>query len=116
MAYRVTDERFDEMVDDALDKIPDEFARRMRNVVILVQEHNEENPSILGLYEGVALTERTFDHTGYLPDTISIYKTALENIASSETQLAHEVEVTVFHEIGHYFGIDEEQLHALGWG
>ena len=116
MVYRVSDERFDEMVDDAIDKIPEEFARRMRNVVFLVQEHNPEDPSILGLYEGVALTERTFDHTGYLPDAISIYKRALENIAHSEEELAHEVEVTVFHEVGHYFGIDEEQLHALGWG
>ncbi len=113
---QVSEERFDEMVDDALDKIPDEFARHMGNVVILVREFNEDNPSILGLYEGVALTSRTFDHTGYLPDAISIYKGALERFCHSEEELAREVEVTVFHEVGHYFGLEEDDLHRLGWG
>ncbi len=116
MAYLVSEERFDEMVDDAIDKIPEEFARRMRNVVFLVEDHHPDNPSILGLYEGVALTERTFDHTGYLPDAIWIYRQALQNVVHSEEELAHEVEVTVFHEVGHYFGLEEEQLHDLGWG
>lgn len=112
----VSEEDFNELVDDALDKIPEEFARRLRNVVILVRDHNEEDPTILGLYEGVALTERTHDHTGFLPDAIFIYKQALEAVCDSEEQLAHEVKVTVFHEVGHYFGMDEEQLHTLGWG
>lgn len=112
----VSEEDFNELVDDALDKIPEEFARRLRNVVILVRDHNEEDPTILGLYEGVALTERTHDHTGFLPDAIFIYKQALESVCDSEEQLAHEVKVTVFHEVGHYFGMDEEQLHTLGWG
>lgn len=112
----VSEEHFNELVDDALDKIPEEFARRLRNVVILVRDHNEEDPTILGLYEGVALTERTHDHTGFLPDAIFIYKQALEAVCDSEEQLAHEVKVTVFHEVGHYFGMDEEQLHTLGWG
>lgn len=112
----VSDEAFDDMVNDALDLIPEDFARRMGNVVVLVRDHNEDNTEILGLYEGVALTERTFDHTGYLPDTISIYKGALERFCHSEEDLAHEVMVTVFHEVGHYFGIEEDQLHHLGWG
>lgn len=112
----VSQERFEAMVDDALDKLPDEFARRLRNVVILVRDRNEDDPSILGLYEGVALTERTHDHTGFLPDAIFIYKEALESVCQSEAQLAHEVEVTVFHEVGHYFGIDDAHLHELGWG
>lgn len=114
--YRVSDDRFDAMVDDALDKLPDAVVERMSNVVVLVRPRNEHNPTILGLYEGVPLTERTFDHTGYLPDTIFIYKDALEAVAHSEAHLAHEVEVTVFHEVGHYFGIEEHRLHDLGWG
>lgn len=114
--YSVSAERFDEMVDDALDKLPADVLRRMRNVVVLVEDFNEENPSILGLYEGVPLTERTFDHTGFLPDGIFIYKSALEAIAHSEQHLAAQVEVTVFHEVGHYFGIEEDRLHQLGWG
>lgn len=112
----VSEERFNELVDDALDKIPEEFARRLVNVVFLVRDFHEEDPGILGLYEGVALTQRTFDHTGYLPDTISIYRGALERFCSSEEELAREVEVTVFHEVGHYFGMEEEDLHRLGWG
>lgn len=112
----VSEQRFDDMVADALDKLPDDFARRLRNVVILVRDHNDEDPSILGLYEGVALPDRTFDHTGYLPDAIFIYKKALEAVCHTEEQLAQQIEVTVFHEVGHYFGIDEGKLHELGWG
>lgn len=114
--YAVSEERFDELVDDALDKIPEEFARRMRNLVILVRDYHEDDPYTLGLYEGVALTERTHDHTGFLPDAIFIYRGALQDYCHSEEELAHEVEVTVFHELGHYFGIEEEDLHRLGWG
>lgn len=114
--YEVSEERFDEMVADALDKIPEEFAQRMRNLVILVEDFNPDTPHILGLYEGVALPERTFSHSGYLPDAIFIYRQALQNFAHSEEHLAREVEVTVFHEVGHYFGLEEEDLHRLGWG
>lgn len=113
--YSVSQERFEEMVDDALDSIPPEFARRMRNVVVLVEDYNPDKPSLLGLYEGVALTRRPFDHSG-LPDAISIYKEPLERISGSEEELAREVRVTVLHEVGHYFGMSEERLHALGWG
>ncbi|RNE50006.1 metallopeptidase family protein [Corynebacterium alimapuense] len=116
MAVQVSQEVFDGMVNDALDKIPDNFARHLRNVVILVSDFNPDSPTILGLYEGVALPERTFDHTGYLPDTISIYKGALERYCTDEQDLAHQIMVTVFHEVGHYFGMDEAQLHHLGWG
>lgn len=112
----VSEERFDEMVDDALDEIPDEFLPHMRNIVILVRDRNEEEPSLLGLYEGVSLITRTFDHSGFLPDAISIYKGALEEFCQTEEQLAAEVRVTVLHEVGHYFGMSEEHLHRLGWG
>ncbi|GAB2513745.1 Possibl zinc metallo-peptidase [Corynebacterium atrinae] len=112
----VSDASFEEMVNDAIDLIPEEFARHLGNVVFLVQEFNEANPEILGLYEGVMLTERTFDHTGFLPDTISIYKGALQRFCDTEEQLAAEIKVTVFHEVGHYFGLEEHELHELGWG
>ncbi|ACP33986.1 metallopeptidase family protein [Corynebacterium aurimucosum] len=114
--YEVSEERFEEMVGEALDKIPDRFVNQMRNLVILVEEEHPENPELLGLYEGVMLTQRTASHTGYLPDTISIYRQPLQAISNSEEELAHEVLVTVFHEVGHYFGFEEERLHELGWG
>ena len=114
--FQVSEERFDEMVEAALDKVPDEFVARMRNLVILVEDYNPQTPQILGLYEGVALTSRTFDHTGYLPDAIFIYRGALQDWCHSEEDLAHQVEVTVFHELGHYFGLEEDELHRLGWG
>ncbi|HJG43238.1 metallopeptidase family protein [Corynebacterium phoceense] len=114
--YYVEDERFDEMVEAALDKVPENFVARMRNLAILVEDYNEDSPHILGLYEGVALPERTFDHTGYLPDAIFIYRRALQDWCNSEEELEHQVMVTVFHELGHYFGIDDEHLHELGWG
>ncbi|QPK79026.1 metallopeptidase family protein [Corynebacterium lizhenjunii] len=114
--YEVSEERFEEMVEAALDKIPQEFVDRMRNLAILVEDYHPDSPWILGLYEGVALPERTFDHTGYLPDAIWIYRGALQDLCTSEEQLAHEVEVTVFHELGHYFGLEEDELHLLGWG
>ncbi|MEK0371946.1 metallopeptidase family protein [Corynebacterium mastitidis] len=112
----VSDERFDELVDAALARIPDEFADRMGNVVILVRDYREGNSQTLGLYEGVSLTRRQFTHTGHLPDTITLYRGALMDYCTSEEDLEEQVYVTVMHEVGHYFGMSEEQLHRLGWG
>ncbi|RMB66649.1 metallopeptidase family protein [Corynebacterium macginleyi] len=114
--YSVSEERFEELVNDALDQVPDQFVRKMRNLVILVEEENPDVPTMLGLYEGVALPHRTFDHTGYLPDAIFIYRRALQRWSTSEEDLAEQVKVTVFHELGHYFGLEEHELHELGWG
>ena len=114
--YEVSEERFEELVGEALDKIPDRFVDQMRNLVILVEEEHPDNPNLLGLYEGVMLTHRTASHTGHLPDTISIYRQPLQAISNSEEELAHEDMVTVFHEVGHYFGFEEDRLHELGWG
>ncbi|HHU66396.1 MAG: metallopeptidase family protein [Corynebacterium humireducens] len=112
----VSDEAFEEMVNDALDMIPDEFARELRNVAIQVADYNEEHPSYLGLYVGVSLPERTHHHSGFLPDAIFIYKESLKRYARSVEDLREQVKVTVFHEVGHYFGLEEEDLERLGWG
>ena len=79
----VSEERFDEMVNEALDQVPEEFVRRMR-LVILVEDENPDNPMLLGLYEGVALPHRTFDHAGFLPDAIFIYRNTLQRWSGSE--------------------------------
>ena len=112
----ISDEAFDDLVNDALDQIPDEFARRLVNVAIQVADYNEEHPTYLGLYVGVALPDRTHHHTGFLPDAIFIYKEALKRYCHSEEDLAEQVKVPVFHEVGHYFGREEDDLERLGWG
>ncbi|KHJ74574.1 MULTISPECIES: metallopeptidase family protein [Rhodococcus] len=110
------DEHFEELVSEALDEIPRELARAIDNVVVLVEPRHEEEPDLLGLYQGVALTERDSHYAGSLPDTITIYRDAILDICESDDDVVHEVLVTVVHEIAHYFGIGEERLHQLGWG
>jgi predicted Zn-dependent protease with MMP-like domain len=109
-------QRFDELVSDALDLIPADLAAAIDNVVVLVADRHDEEPGLLGLYEGVALTERDSWYAGSLPDTITIYRDALLDVCDSEEQVVEEVAITVIHEIAHHFGIDEERLHELGWG
>lgn len=115
MPVRIDPQRFDELVSDALDLIPPELAAAMDNVVVLVDDRHPEEPDLLGLYEGVALTERDSDYSGALPDAITIYRAALLDVCESEQQVIEEVAVTVIHEIAHHFGIDDERLHQLGW-
>ncbi|ORV84925.1 metallopeptidase family protein [Mycolicibacterium iranicum] len=116
MTVRMSPHRFDELVGDALDQIPPQLASAIDNVVILVADRNEEEPDILGLYEGVALTERDSWYAGSLPDTITIYREALLEVCESEAEVVDEVAITVIHEIAHHFGIDDDRLHELGWG
>ncbi|HEX6357525.1 metallopeptidase family protein [Actinophytocola sp.] len=116
MGVTMTRQRFEELVGDALDLIPPEFAAAMDNVVILVEDRDPENPTLLGLYHGVALTERTSQYGGVLPDRIFIYREAILDICADEQDVVEEVAITVVHEIAHHFGIDDARLHELGWG
>ncbi|BBZ09402.1 hypothetical protein MDOR_35710 [Mycolicibacterium doricum] len=108
-------QRFDELVSDALDLIPPELAAAIDNVVVLVENRHPEEPELLGLYEGIALTERDSTYAGALPDTITIYRDALLDICDSDGDVVEEVAITVIHEIAHHFGIDDDRLHQLGW-
>ena len=107
--------RFEELVADALDEVPAELMALLDNVVVLVEDRNPDEPDLLGLYEGYALTERGWDHSGALPDRIMIYREAICDICDDEDQVAEEVTITVVHEIAHHFGIDDDRLHELGW-
>ena len=109
-------QRFDELVSDALDLIPEELAAAIDNVVVLVEARNSDEPDLLGLYHGIALTERDSWYAGSLPDTITIYREALLDVCDSDEEVIDEVAVTVIHEIAHHFGIDDQRLHELGWG
>ncbi len=107
--------RFEELVAEALDMIPEALAEQFDNVAIVVEDANPDDPELLGLYEGVPLTERD-DYGGVLPDRISIYRLPLCALVDDEDALVEEIQITVVHELAHHMGLDEEQLHALGWG
>jgi predicted Zn-dependent protease with MMP-like domain len=109
-------ERFEELVAEALDEVPEELLGLMSNVVILVEDDPPPGESLLGLYEGYALTSRGWDYGGVLPDRITIYRRPILRICDDEDDVVDEVAVTVVHEIAHHFGIDDHRLHELGWG
>ncbi|HWE91414.1 MAG TPA: metallopeptidase family protein [Pseudonocardiaceae bacterium] len=116
MAVEMTMARFEELVSDALDTIPARFAAAMSNVVVLVEDIHPDNPHLLGLYHGVSLTNRTSYYSGVLPDRITIYRRPILRLCRTEDDVVTQVRVTVLHEVGHHFGLDDETLHELGWG
>ncbi|WP_296601977.1 metallopeptidase family protein [Nocardioides sp.] len=116
MPIEMDAEAFDALVDRALDDIPDEIALRVRNVVVLVEDEPPEGePDLLGLYDGIALTERWGSPMMELPDRIFVFRRPLLEMCDSVQQLEDEVRITVVHEIAHHFGIDDARLHDLGY-
>ena len=104
--------RFERLVADALDDLPDELAAVLDNVVVVVDDHHPDDRALLGLYDGVPHTERRGDEG---PDVVTIYRIALCELCADEDELAEEVYVTVVHELAHAAGIDDHRLHELGW-
>lgn len=114
---QISREAFEDAVRDALDLIPPELAAMMDNVVVLVEdEAPEDDPDLLGLYEGVALTERdSWWAAGSLPDRITVFRLPTLAVCETADDVAEEVAVTIVHEVAHHFGIDDERLAELGW-
>ena len=110
--------QFEALVDRALDGVPDELASLVHNVVVLVEDEPPEGEpdDLLGLYDGVALTERDGTLSMQLPDRIFVFRGPLLDFCENEEELVEEVRITVVHEIAHHFGIDDQALHALGYG
>jgi predicted Zn-dependent protease with MMP-like domain len=106
--------RFEEMVARALDGLPADLGKMMRNVAVTV-EPGPGPRGLLGLYQGVPLTSRGSYYAGALPDRITIYQQAICAICDTEEQVADQVRRTVIHEVGHHFGISDERLRELGW-
>ena len=104
--------RFEQLVSDALDDLPDELLAVLDNVVVQVEDRHPDEPDLLGLYDGVPHTERSGQEG---PDVVSIYRLALCEMCEDDDDLAEEVYVTVVHELAHAAGIDDERLHQLGW-
>ena len=105
---------FEEHVRRALDSLPDEVAAALENVAVVVEDEDPEDPDLFGLYHGIPLPERV-SYQGALPDKISIYRRPLEEEFDDPDELEREIRITVLHELGHYFGFDEEKIAELGY-
>ena len=106
--------RFEQLVDDALDEVPQELLAQFDNVVVIVEDEDHDEPDLLGVYDGIPLTERE-DYGGVLPDVIRIFRLPICRLVADEDELVEEVYITVVHEFAHHLGIDDERLHELGW-
>lgn len=110
----------------AANELPDQFAHALDNIRIDIRDRPtraqlrsvglNDDELLLGLYEGTPLTERHVDSPPTMPDVIYLFQHDLEDACDTEDQLAEEVRITLLHEIGHYFGLDEDELDALGYG
>lgn len=106
---------FEQLVIDELDRLPDDMVDGLENVVFVVEDAAEDGEDLFGLYEGFALTERGTYGLGELPDRIVVYRRAHLAACRTEEQLREEIHTTLVHEIAHFYGIDDAQLHELGW-
>ena len=105
--------RFEAMVGEALDGLPPALGKLMRNVAVVVDDGGDG--TLLGLYQGVPLTERDSEYSMVLPDRITIFRRTILAICDTEQDVVDEVRATVIHEVGHHFGITDDRLHDLGW-
>ena len=126
MAYHVSKAKFAELVERALDELPDQFAEFLEEVPVEIRDRPTlkqlkqaglgRDELLLGLYTGIPRTERSVEHSGRLPDVIYIFQEDIEQASDSEEELVDQVRITVLHEIGHHFGLDEDDLDRLGFG
>ncbi|MDO5634025.1 MAG: metallopeptidase family protein [Micrococcus sp.] len=117
----MSEQEFDDAVSAALTRIPDELARLLTNVVVVVEDEYTPQPwedpdtELFGLFEGFSLEERA-EAPWQMPDRIVVFRGPLSRHCESREELDEEIVITVMHEVGHFFGIDEQRLHELGWG
>ena len=110
-------EEFESLVIDELDLLPDDMVDGLDNVIFVVEDRPEDGElDTLGLYDGVALTERGQYGFGEMPDRIVVFREPLLELCADLDDLRDQVHVTLVHEIAHYYGIDDDRLHDLGWG
>ena len=105
---------FEGHVRAALDELPPHLAAALKNLAVVIEDENADDPDLFGLYHGVPLPERG-DMAGMLPDKISIYRIPLEECFPNPDELREEIRVTVLHELAHYFGLDEDRIADLGY-
>ena len=115
--HEINADEFERLVIDELDLLPDDMVDGLDNVIFVTEDRPEDGSlDLLGLYDGVALTERGTYGFGELPDRIILYREPLLSIAEDLDDLKDQIHVTLVHEIAHFYGIDDNQLHELGWG
>lgn len=118
---KLTDEEFENAIADAIDSIPDRFLDELENVAFIAEDEPTPEQSsqgdLLGLYEGISLAERGDDYGffGDCPDTITIFKGPHERLSDSKERVVEEIRRTVVHEVGHYFGMSEQQIDEMGY-
>ena len=119
----MTRDRFRQLVDEALESIPDRFRDAMQNIAIVVEDeptfeqlHDvdlEPPETLLGLYQGTPLTERTWAHGNVLPDKITLFQGPIEDSSDNEDDTVIAIGETLIHEVGHYFGLSEEEIEEI---
>lgn len=112
----VDPDRFEELVTAALADVPTELSDLLDNVVLFIEDDAPpHDPHLLGLYDGIPLTERDSTYAGVVPDRIFVYRNPTLAICETDEDVVEEVRITVVHEIAHFFGIDDARLHELGY-
>jgi predicted Zn-dependent protease with MMP-like domain len=112
----LTAEEFEKLVVDELDQLPDDMVEGLENVVFVTEDRPEDGSlDLLGLYDGVALTDRGQYGFGELPDRIILYREPLLAMCENLDELKDQIHITLVHEIAHFYGIDDHHLHELGW-
>jgi predicted Zn-dependent protease with MMP-like domain len=126
MPYHVSKARFAELVEKALAELPPQFAAALEEMTVQLKERPTrrqlraaglaDDELLFGLYHGIARPDRSVEHSGTFPDVIYIFQEDHELVAADEAELVREVRATVLHELGHHFGMSEEDLDKLGYG
>jgi predicted Zn-dependent protease with MMP-like domain len=126
MPYHVSKTKFADLVERALAELPEQFAEFLEEVPVEIRQRPtrrqlrqaglEVDELLLGLYHGVPRPDRSVEHSGRMPDVIYIFQEDIELVSETEDDLVREVRTTVLHEIGHHFGLDEDDLKRLGYG
>ena len=126
MAYHVSKADFARYVEQALAELPEPFASHLEQITVEIKDRPtrkllrsvglKDDELLLGLYQGVALPDRSVQHSGVLPDRILIFQEDIELVSSTVAQLVDEIRTTVLHELGHHFGMDEDDLDEVGYG
>jgi len=113
--FEISNERFEELVEEALKTLPHELAVQIENLAIIVDD-SASGGNLFGLYEGIPLTKRgPISYSGVMPDRITLYQTTICDHCRNEDEVKAQIRKTVIHEVAHHFGISDPRLEELGW-